>query len=319
VYAFAATAMQGVKEPATARASRRGVTLPPAFDAWFAKVAAMAPQVRFTSASAAMAALGDVFGVEVAPGRMSSMPGPAPIFATVGAGAADRAARMAPAGPFALTPAGHAADSSMAARTVPLTHVPVSPPTPERTSELPVAEALRPSHPVIHGPTPLTGSGMATTAAPKERAMVRPVLAVVAALVAAVGVTTALLVKLGNADPTVGKDATEATLADAPAAPAAPAALTHSVAPEMAPALEPSSSSIPSAVIPPEPTAATAAATASASPPKEQAEATSGTVKVVPVTTARVTATGSPNPQTLPSTPAKPPVKPIKKVTIERD
>jgi serine/threonine protein kinase len=57
--------MQGPKEPACARATRRGVHLPPAFDAWFARVTALDPNARFSTASAAVIALGEVFGVQV--------------------------------------------------------------------------------------------------------------------------------------------------------------------------------------------------------------------------------------------------------------
>lgn len=57
--------MQGPKEPACARATRRGVHLPPAFDAWFVRVTALDPNARFPTASAAVGALGEVFGVHV--------------------------------------------------------------------------------------------------------------------------------------------------------------------------------------------------------------------------------------------------------------
>jgi serine/threonine-protein kinase len=67
IYAFIAAVVGGPAEPATARAKRQGVYLPPAFDAWFAKVAALAPRDRFPTASSAAFALGDVFGVALAP------------------------------------------------------------------------------------------------------------------------------------------------------------------------------------------------------------------------------------------------------------
>jgi serine/threonine protein kinase len=63
IYAFAARAMHGPAEAATARAIRQGVALPAAFDAWFAKVTAASPQARFPTASAATAALAEALGV----------------------------------------------------------------------------------------------------------------------------------------------------------------------------------------------------------------------------------------------------------------
>jgi serine/threonine-protein kinase len=62
VFAFAGVALLGLPEPATARAARAGVTLPPAFDAWFATAAATEPEARFPSASAAVDALARAFG-----------------------------------------------------------------------------------------------------------------------------------------------------------------------------------------------------------------------------------------------------------------
>jgi len=66
MYAFVNTAVRGPQEPATVRAARRGVTLPPAFDAWFTTVAASNPAQRFPTATSAIAALGQIFGVPLA-------------------------------------------------------------------------------------------------------------------------------------------------------------------------------------------------------------------------------------------------------------
>jgi serine/threonine-protein kinase len=66
VYAFVGVVMQGLRESARERAQRYGVSLPPAFDAWFAKVTAYTPQDRFPTASSAIVALGEVFGITVA-------------------------------------------------------------------------------------------------------------------------------------------------------------------------------------------------------------------------------------------------------------
>jgi serine/threonine-protein kinase len=60
---FAMLVASGPKEPATARAARRGVSLPPAFDAWFARATAGRLAQRFPSATAATAALSEAFGL----------------------------------------------------------------------------------------------------------------------------------------------------------------------------------------------------------------------------------------------------------------
>ena len=62
-FAVALVASRGPSEAASARAARRGVTLPPAFDGWFATATAVDPRRRFPSASVAVRALADAFGV----------------------------------------------------------------------------------------------------------------------------------------------------------------------------------------------------------------------------------------------------------------
>ena len=62
VFALATVAMHGPREPASARAARRGVVLPPGFDAWFARITAVSPAHRFASASEAVRALADALG-----------------------------------------------------------------------------------------------------------------------------------------------------------------------------------------------------------------------------------------------------------------
>lgn len=64
VFAFVASVMHGPKEPATARAGRRGVKLPAAFDAWFAKVTNASPEQRYPSAPAAIAGLAEALGLQ---------------------------------------------------------------------------------------------------------------------------------------------------------------------------------------------------------------------------------------------------------------
>jgi serine/threonine-protein kinase len=63
VFMFAGSVMAGPKEPATVRAHRLGVPLPPTFDPWFAIATAPASQDRFPSAGALVAALADALGV----------------------------------------------------------------------------------------------------------------------------------------------------------------------------------------------------------------------------------------------------------------
>jgi serine/threonine protein kinase len=62
VWSILLKASHGAPEPAGLRAARRGVALPPAFDAWFAKATAVLPEDRFDRPSTMIAALADVFG-----------------------------------------------------------------------------------------------------------------------------------------------------------------------------------------------------------------------------------------------------------------
>ncbi len=63
----------GLKEPASARALRRGVELPPSFDAWFAKATALSPKDRFANAIEMIDALKDALD---APIRVVPVPAP---------------------------------------------------------------------------------------------------------------------------------------------------------------------------------------------------------------------------------------------------
>ncbi|MBM4376520.1 MAG: protein kinase [Deltaproteobacteria bacterium] len=65
VYPLLLKVLKGATEPASARAGRHGRTLPPAFDAWFAKATATSSAERFQSASALVQALSQALGVEV--------------------------------------------------------------------------------------------------------------------------------------------------------------------------------------------------------------------------------------------------------------
>lgn len=63
VLPFLMRSSQGSPEPATVRALRAGVCLPPAFDGWFAKATAVEPLARYRTASETIAALGFALGV----------------------------------------------------------------------------------------------------------------------------------------------------------------------------------------------------------------------------------------------------------------
>jgi eukaryotic-like serine/threonine-protein kinase len=63
IFAMAAAAIHGPPEPASVRAAAKGVRLPPAFDAWFARATAAHPASRFPTATAAVRALAEVFGL----------------------------------------------------------------------------------------------------------------------------------------------------------------------------------------------------------------------------------------------------------------
>ena len=64
VFGLLTRVMGGPREPASQRARRRrNVTLPPAFDAWFAKASARRPEERFQRASAQVAALAEALGL----------------------------------------------------------------------------------------------------------------------------------------------------------------------------------------------------------------------------------------------------------------
>ncbi len=64
VYPLLLKIMQGASEPASERAKRnKQVTLPPAFDPWFAKATAHSPDDRYKSATASIFALADALDV----------------------------------------------------------------------------------------------------------------------------------------------------------------------------------------------------------------------------------------------------------------
>ncbi len=74
IFAFGALVVQGPPEPPSARARKRGVTLPAGFDEWFATVTSVDPERRFAPATAAARALSDVLGAPVAQATRLSSP-----------------------------------------------------------------------------------------------------------------------------------------------------------------------------------------------------------------------------------------------------
>jgi serine/threonine-protein kinase len=118
VFAFASRATAGPQESATARAARRGRSLCPAFDAWFARATHPDPAQRFARASEAVSELGRALGVAGEPieapvaavrEEVRAAGGPSAAGSTVaGASVEARAARPS-AGPWKLVAAVGAA------------------------------------------------------------------------------------------------------------------------------------------------------------------------------------------------------------------
>jgi serine/threonine-protein kinase len=106
VFVLASIAMSGPPEPATTRASRMDVELPPAFDAWFARATALAPADRFHGALDAVSALAEALGL----GQLWRSPAPSilnevaslPLPASAASGMAQ--ARKPPGAPAVETP-----------------------------------------------------------------------------------------------------------------------------------------------------------------------------------------------------------------------
>jgi len=87
--------LSGCVDPPTSRAMRRrGVSLPPTFDAWFLKATSVQPEDRFGTATAEIAALAGALSVEATPGASPS--GSAPLPSAPTAAAALTAAELEP-------------------------------------------------------------------------------------------------------------------------------------------------------------------------------------------------------------------------------
>ncbi|MDI1450292.1 serine/threonine-protein kinase [Polyangium sp. 6x1] len=88
VFAFATKVCRGPQEAASTRAERVGIVLPPAFDAWFAKITAFAPEDRFPSATEAVQTLAEALGQPAPSFRTSTGAGETPLLAQMPLGPA---------------------------------------------------------------------------------------------------------------------------------------------------------------------------------------------------------------------------------------
>ena len=150
VIAFAMTVVLGPQESAVRRAAQSGVTLPPAFDAWFARVAAPSPDDRYKAASEAVRALAAALAPAAA--RPAVAPAPAsPVAAAAPEGPRRAATVPMPPSMAALTPAAPAPISRGTAvlSSMPL-QGPVSSapgrPAPAASSGAAPPASVRPSH-----------------------------------------------------------------------------------------------------------------------------------------------------------------------------
>ena len=195
VFALAAVAALGPREAASVRAAARGVTLPPGFNAWFARITACDPTQRFESAIDAVRALG--FG---------------PAFTRAGS-ASISAVRAAP-GPAPAPPLDPTLSASLASLHAEL---------PEPTSRL-----VEPSQAVLAGATmrPASFPTLPRAAAPPPRGPTRMIVgaAVLVGLGVAIGVGSGALRAHPPALSEVGYAATVGAPADSPpsASPVAP-------------------------------------------------------------------------------------------------
>jgi serine/threonine-protein kinase len=106
---LALVVVEGPKEPASVRAARRGVELPAAFDAWFARATATDPSARFASAGRAARMLVDALEVSSMHPELDVLQeaAPAPPEALLRAPDVDASDTTAPSSPI---PSGERAD-----------------------------------------------------------------------------------------------------------------------------------------------------------------------------------------------------------------
>jgi len=314
LFAFAARAMHGPVEAATARASRQGVSLPAAFDTWFARVTAASPQARFPTASAAIAALAEALSVALGSERASSVPAIPPMaLTTVGLRAG--VPSLTPS-----TPEAHGAGVQGRlpdAGTLPLARAPLMAEPPARTAPLPTTGHAS-SPPVEASPMPahVTASNMSTTAAVKgspRKHVALIVGAVALSFILAVGVGVSLSRGNGQSAQDQGSEPADAVNAPAPEViqPVTPTALAASNAPQAEPAPQP----IPSIV--PATTSLASAPAALPTSPKPRAEGTLATSPSSVPSTRPTTTSGQGS--KAPSGVAKAPVTTSTKSVLKRD
>jgi serine/threonine-protein kinase len=289
IYAFAATAMHGPSEAATARAMRRGVPLPEAFDAWFAKVTAASPQARFPTATSAVASLAEALGVALLGSeRASSLPA-APPMAPHAVDPRASSPALSPLTPGSLAASTPGAVRISDARTVPLGQTPIAAELPAPTSPLPVTG--HPSSPRVDSnpmPAHVTASSMSTTAAANGSPR-RPVALVVGAIAASIllAVGAGVFLFRGNVKPAPEQGSEPRNAVEAPppeaAQPLTPPAPSDSGAPQAEPAPQP----MPSSLAAPARSAEPAPASPTASPKSLPESAITATPSSAPSTRPR--------------------------------
>ncbi len=294
VYMLIASAVQGPQESARARAYRLGVHLPPAFDSWFFKAAAVTPSDRYPTAGEAVFALAEALGVEPPNRRRTVYPdqqrsqhyslsevAPSSYAAPSVASLPPPVAPMTPLGMPPPSAPQQAYTSSRPSdprlQAPPLTS---AGPYPSATPIPPPSERMspRPGHPQGAMPppsspiTPATGAGFSHTSAgygSPERRKSQKVPIIVAAGLSFAAVTTLMVVLLTGGGTSSGSDARESAAgSEKPAA--APTSTATAAATAAAPTVSPAP---PPEVAPPvktaePPTAASSAAAATTSKPK---------------------------------------------------
>jgi serine/threonine-protein kinase len=166
VLLFATIAVHGPVEPACARARRRGVPLPSAFDPWFARATAVSAGDRFPSALVAASSLADVLGV--------ARPGQVPFPMHADAAVAMRRPQTIPmvraSQPSAAPPAALPAFIQRSPRSMPAQDQRSRPDARERIQRSPAA----PQSPALRSPLPAQPPAYAPGAAPPAPDYVAP-------------------------------------------------------------------------------------------------------------------------------------------------
>ncbi|WP_437338089.1 protein kinase domain-containing protein [Sorangium sp. So ce394] len=279
VIAFALVVVHGPKEPPVQRAMAHRVVLPPGFDAWFAKVAAVDPAARFRTASEAAQALSEVLGLAAA----SSGPVPHPSAPSWSLASAPTPALGTPS-PGTTAPGMPALATPAPGMTAPGTTAPGMPapgmPAPGMTAPVLMTPAmtsvapLGPEHPARAPGVPLAATMMETSMTSVPAGPIAPAKPgrapfVAAAAVLGLGVLVVagswLLMRTG-AEPDVAASP-EAAAQDAGASGAA-----VTPAPSAAPTAGPSASTEPSAVAA-DPSASAGPSAAAADPSAAQPDA----------------------------------------------